>query len=375
MVAPAARLLALASAAASPALDRATPDGVALAYIAMGKAARESIFAYAVDSARRTGGWRGEIFVVTDQPACAPNGTVVITALNRSTSAPTLHRVVHYKTHKMRLLELLPPRVRHVLYLDLDILVGAPLHPLLEERRRLDWQPAEGQPGEKPHLLMVRQFSKEPWHTGAILLRRNLSEACLDAWRLRLLGDKHAYTKWGSRDQVALKRVSKLGSNKSHCRVGELRREYLIFPRPRRIESGGPWPELVHVTRTGRLHLAYGLSKEHLQLMGAVLLEGVQRPPPLESNGSTARAVATGGESDDPDLRPTSLIAPAAAPDPAAAAPAAWLSDSRSDSARSGTNTPAARQSPSANGTLPAQSSPDWWWLKGNWHCHLNAPG
>mmetsp|Transcript_32894 Transcript_32894/g.81716 ORF Transcript_32894/g.81716 Transcript_32894/m.81716 type:complete len:118 (+) Transcript_32894:359-712(+) len=105
----------------------------------MGEGAAEGLFAYSVKNLRKRGGF-GEVFVITDRPSCVPAGTTIVPVppsmavldahgapvdVNSSKLHESLLAVSYCKTHKMRLFELLPPRVQYVLYLDTDVIPGA----------------------------------------------------------------------------------------------------------------------------------------------------------------------------------------------------------------------------------------------------------
>lgn len=136
----------------------APADDVAVAYVAMGAGAREAILAYSVHNLRTRGKFNGPVYIVTDQPRCAPASTIVITVppsrapVEPRTGRPipslvpvppddftrSITKLSYYKSQKMRLLQLLPNDVTYVLYLDIDVVPALPIARLLAERHRLD---------------------------------------------------------------------------------------------------------------------------------------------------------------------------------------------------------------------------------------------
>ena len=118
------KLLALACIA------RASDDA-AIAVIAMGELAEESLFGMCVRSIRERGAFAGTVYAFTDKPRCAPRGVVVVPVRLEDRCDARAGSIL-YKQLKMRVLDVAaagPERV--VLYMDADVIVGAPLAPLL----------------------------------------------------------------------------------------------------------------------------------------------------------------------------------------------------------------------------------------------------
>jgi len=281
------------------------PGSVAVAYIAMYHAAGEAIFAHSVWTARVHGRWTGPIYVITDQPRCAPPGTVVVRSLRvKELNAPTM--TSHYKQHKMALLRLLPRSVEVVLYLDIDILITAPLQPLLAYRHLL-WEPfmatAAGGAAEQQHASQMLMFPEmdadvgaEKWHGGVIMMRRDRSELCLQQWervliRNAALRSSRRFT--GVRDQSALAQMlaGQRGAAHSRCVVTSLPYEdHFVLPDADRVKARGPWRTLVHVTRTGRLKGRKGeMTPRLLQCLGEQLLD---IPASANATSRNTRAVS-----------------------------------------------------------------------------------
>lgn len=234
----------------------------AVVYIAMGPVASEAIFPHSYATLRGAGAWRGDVYVVTDRPDCAPAGARIVrvpSALNASMGA-----VNYYKSLKMQLLALLPRNVSVVCYLDADILIGAPLAPLLAESARLQRR------GSNESMLMFKEGHAPdmPFHGGVLVLARGRSERCLAAWLARLARRDQEAKGRPVRDQRAFGEVTRLGL----CRVGTLPRALRGRVSPAAIERGGEWSIVNHITRTGRMQGAGGIGARHIAAVGEQLL-------------------------------------------------------------------------------------------------------
>ena len=147
------RLLAAAIMGAAAA---ATPEpSVAVAVVACGRLAGEALFGMCVRSLRGPGAFAGAIYALTDRPACAPATTTVVAVsaerdglfgleCRRRAAKPSRPpaqvpvRVeprcqqgasILYKQLKMRLLDVVREDV--VWYVDVDVVAGAPVGPLV----------------------------------------------------------------------------------------------------------------------------------------------------------------------------------------------------------------------------------------------------
>lgn len=127
-----ALVVAVACAAATMAAadEAAAAASVGVAVIACGRLASEALFGMCVASIRGAGAYDGPIYALTDAPRCAPRGVVVVpveVAAGCEDNGSLL-----YKQLKMRLLDVAATADRPVvLYLDVDVIAGAPLRPLL----------------------------------------------------------------------------------------------------------------------------------------------------------------------------------------------------------------------------------------------------
>jgi len=249
-------------------------------YIAMGEGAAEGLFAYSVQNLRERGGFRGEVFVITDRPQCVPTDRRYVTTIvpvsksmavlgadrapidvNSSKLSESLLDVSYYKTHKMRLFELLPPRVQYVLYLDTDVIPALSLVTFLGGAARL------GMPRHRtrtdPHVFDIAVFREvrsrptansstravmgQPYHTGAVLMKRGLSEGCLEKWLSNVLEAARAKPSYVVRDQMAIG----LAIKTSECTPFPLDAKYLYKVTVRKVAD---LRALQHVTRTGLVH-------------------------------------------------------------------------------------------------------------------------
>jgi hypothetical protein len=247
------------------AADDAIPD-LAVVYIAMGLGAEEALFSYSVRNLRERGQYRGEVYVITDRPTCAPLGTIVVSVpptgplleprLPNQTTVP-MRPVTYYKTHKMQIFDHLPARVTYALYIDMDVIPGAPIAKLLDERDRLgkstNWR--KGTPNADMLMFRERRFrgtvrsrgrvtKGEPFHGGVWLVRRGISDGCLARWLAIVLDTQRLVPLKTVRDQISL------GSavSERECHPAALSENYL---RTVVVTAREDIRALEHVTRTG----------------------------------------------------------------------------------------------------------------------------
>lgn len=219
-------------------------DVDALVFVALGPKAISPAFTWSVNSAVEVGGWNGPVYVVTDDAEATqkvfqdhdqeyglkPGNLHVVQPMESSKLHVHLHSAADEVTYKARLtkcqlLRILPEHLRHVLYIDADIMIGKPLKQLLGELSLL-WKSSEDQKIEMALFPDCKAFTAgfclncDTWNTGVMSLRRNASDACMDRWCDELI--EHA----GS-DQAALDRVISQGycldiktlDNKKHLRM------------------------------------------------------------------------------------------------------------------------------------------------------------
>ena len=272
------KLLALACIA------RASDDA-AIAVIAMGELAEESLFGMCVRSIRERGAFVGTVYAFTDKPRCAPRGVVVVPVRLEDRCDARAGSIL-YKQLKMRVLDVAaagPERV--VLYMDADVIVGAPLAPLLATAvAALAASPATLLVYEEADVTSdVRdpgRLAAEPYHGGIFAVARGKSEPCLAAWAARVLDELRraaAANREGARikrssvrDQPLLREIIESGA----CVFAPLPPETLSKPTPAAID-GARYAVLNHLSRTSRLkgkRNGHGITKAHHAKLGADLL-------------------------------------------------------------------------------------------------------
>ena len=272
------KLLALACIA------RASDDA-AIAVIAMGELAEESLFGMCVRSIRERGAFVGTVYAFTDKPRCAPRGVVVVPVRLEDRCDARAGSIL-YKQLKMRVLDVAaagPERV--VLYMDADVIVGAPLAPLLATAvAALATSPATLLVYEEAEVTAdVRdpgRLATEPYHGGIFAVARGKSEPCLAAWAARVLDELRraaAANREGARikrssvrDQPLLREIIESGA----CVFAPLPPETLSKPTPAAID-GARYAVLNHLSRTSRLkgkRNGHGITKAHHAKLGADLL-------------------------------------------------------------------------------------------------------
>lgn len=272
------KLLALACIA------RASDDA-AIAVIAMGELAEESLFGMCVRSIRERGAFAGTVYAFTDKPRCAPRGVVVVPVRLEDRCDARAGSIL-YKQLKMRVLDVAaagPERV--VLYMDADVIVGAPLAPLLATAvAALAASPATLLAYEEADVTSdVRdpgRLAAEPYHGGIFAVARGKSEPCLAAWAARVLDELRnaaAANREGARikrssvrDQPLLREIIESGA----CIFAPLPPETLSKPTPAAID-GARYAVLNHLSRTSRLkgkRNGHGITKAHHAKLGADLL-------------------------------------------------------------------------------------------------------
>lgn len=194
----------------------------------------------------------------------------------------------------MRLLDVAARRggERVVLYMDVDVIVGAPLAPLLSHATRvlgetpatiLTFQEAAVTRDDRMYFLDPSRLTKEPYHGGIFSVQAGKSEGCLGAWGTKVLGaiaswmdldDPHLVKRSHVRDQPLLKEIIDEGS----CSFAPLPDEYLSKPTPESIDARH-YAVLNHLSRTSRLkgkRNRHNITRPQLGKLGADLL-GVHR--------------------------------------------------------------------------------------------------
>lgn len=92
----------------------------AIALVAMGDMAQDSMIDFSISSIRKMGNWRGEIYIMTDRKECFAEAAMTYTL--KLIELSPLDSIIEIKALKPKLLQYLPGNVNSVLYLDVDII-------------------------------------------------------------------------------------------------------------------------------------------------------------------------------------------------------------------------------------------------------------
>ena len=227
-------------------------SNVVVAAIAVGE--KFQIWALAlVESLRKNGLFQGTICILTDRPGAFHHCNNVSTVLVGPTTDP-----MQIKAWKARLLSVIASEI--VLYLDVDILVGAPLYTLLEC--------AQSVKGNKTLACFDHTStggtSRKPYHMGAFIVWKGRSEGVLSRWGAAIESGRFKY------DQDAAQAVM------VRDELLILPGRFLRFPSEDDLERGRLWP-LVHFTFGGRQirlkdSLIHRYISSHLQLDSVPIL-------------------------------------------------------------------------------------------------------
>jgi len=247
-------------------------DVLAFAYIAVGnESVSETFLMLSLSNLRRLGGWRGDVFVVTDRVACVPSSATPVAVSAVPAEFDKEHATKYGKHFKQRLLELLPlsPRHEYVFYSDIDVFVGAPVFNFLvhavsdfEEQHAAIGLLREGT-GRNGQIEYNESTSRgmvdSTYHSGLFLIsRKPASVECMQHWGKWYAGPR-------PKDQPQLSSSARSG----FCNVSALPQEEYALPTAN--NSGFYWT-FNHFTRTGRMKGHEGMHKEQLALAGRVLL-------------------------------------------------------------------------------------------------------
>lgn len=93
----------------------------AVVFVAMGPMASDPMVDYSIASVRKLGKWTGDIYVITDSPSCFADAVHDYEV--KTIEVPSAKSIIEIKSLKPKLLNIVPPTVNGVLYIDVDILV------------------------------------------------------------------------------------------------------------------------------------------------------------------------------------------------------------------------------------------------------------
>jgi len=278
LVAAMAAVAAAATTDPSGAAIVATDPSVAVAVVACGRLAGEALFGMCVRSLRGPGAFGGTIYALTDRPACAPPTTTVVPI--RVEPRCRQGASILYKQLKMKLLGVLGRGNEDILlYVDVDVVAGAPLQPLIDAALAAFRDPAttlvlyeEAAVTADAHDPL--RLLREPYHGGVFFAHRTRSASCIQAWGDRVAAaiPQHgrAVKRSSIRDQPLLAETVRAGA----CVVAPLPPSTLSKPSRFTIEAGR-YAVLNHLSRSSRLkgkRNNHNLTRAHLSKLGADLL-------------------------------------------------------------------------------------------------------
>eukprot|EP00977_Amphora_coffeiformis_P015463 scaffold4511_cov171-Amphora_coffeaeformis.AAC.29 len=243
-------------------LESFQEDTTVIAMISFGNATRQNHVQRCLRSIRARGQWKGRVVVLTDAPQNYQDLVLQDPLLQILTpreqdwqEMPVLpSEKLKYKRFKTFLIDYMAedPRlhnVGHILYLDVDVIVGKPISPWIKETWKRTWSKSSYEPREMSFMYMFGDMNGgKTAHSGVILLHSKLSNGCLHTWRKKL--DKVGMTK-KSRDQYMLRMMRREGPEKTGCAITTWTKtdKDLLFPMPNDFEQRTV-AQFVHITNT-----------------------------------------------------------------------------------------------------------------------------
>lgn len=231
----------------TPAFVPGTAPIDAVAFICMGAWTQTHIVHQAVASLRATGLWGGAVYVLTDRadgwPSLRDGYDVDVVHVDGGGSKLAIH------SFKCKMFDILPEGVRHVLYMDADIIVS---RPLTEYFSYLTQHVATR--GTQEHMGFFQDSGShfwgfcnecDYWHGGVMFATRGLSEPCLHTWCDAIASGRFPA------DQPALDYISK---NEPECAgMFPMDSRFLMFMKDYTAVLLKPAKTFSHVTAAGRL--------------------------------------------------------------------------------------------------------------------------
>lgn len=235
----------------------------AVVYIAMNATAARNNVDYSIASLRNVGRWRGDVYVLTDQPGWLRGVETAYSA--KLVHVPSQRSLTDIKALKPDMMSYLPAKVQTAMYVDVDILVVKPLQLFLQTiKADISWtyRKARKQLPNKDASLSAVDVAMFPdarghyvgwcagcekWHTGVILLHRHGAgnDSCMRAWAAALRSGAHAS------DQQAMDAAEAAGD----CPLAvALSPQHLLFAKDylgTLLVSGQTF---VHLTGVERMH-------------------------------------------------------------------------------------------------------------------------
>ena len=226
--------------------SKTAPEINGFVYITMGKMSKESLVDYSIASLRNVGGWKGAIYVLTDQPACFSTtakelGAEIITV-------PSVKSVMEIKAMKTKMMTYLPEKVNAAVYIDVDVIISRNIGHFLSDvdhsmKKLGDKFDIGAFPDSEGHYVGFCSGC-EKWHTGVLLIKRGLGKSCQSAWGQIILSGKY------DTDQESLDEAENLG----HCKnMLSIPTSYLLFAKDYIAMILTSGQTFLHLTAAGRL--------------------------------------------------------------------------------------------------------------------------
>ena len=240
-------------------LDEFNEETTVIAMISFGNATQQNHVQRCLRSIRARGKWKGRVVILTDAPDNYQKLIHQDPLVHILTPREKVWREIplfpseklKYKRFKTFLIDYMAedPRLQdvgHILYLDVDVILGKPIVPWMKETWKRLWNKRRYDAHEMSFMYMFRTGNGgKTAHSGVMLLHSQLSNGCLHTWRNKL--DKDGMTK--SRDQYMLRMMRRQGPAKTGCAITTWSKTDLLFPMPRDF-SQRTMAQFVHITNT-----------------------------------------------------------------------------------------------------------------------------
>ena len=233
--------VALASVGAPPVVQ-------AFVYISIGAMAKETMTDYSIATLRTLGAWKGDIYILTDNPSCFSSSIKTYDVKPVVVPRSMSKNIMEIKALKARVYEFLPIEVTSVMYLDVDIVVQKPVGHFLvnvgNSLKKLGGLFDLGAfPDAQGHYFGFCSGC-EKWHTGVLFLRRYDGQSCLKEWG-KLITSGEFDTDQESLDAAESRRMCE--------HMLTLAPSYLLFAKDYVAMALTSGHTFVHITAAGRL--------------------------------------------------------------------------------------------------------------------------
>ena len=241
-------------------IEEFNEDTTVIAMISFGNATMQNHVQRCLRSVRARGQWNGRVVIITDSPQnyrdlVSKDPLVYLITPPRKDweempSFPS--EKLKFKRFKTFLIDYMTADSRlqdagHILYLDVDVIVGKPVVPWMKNMWTIGYQRRSARKRKDMSFLYMFGTGNggKTAHSGVMLLHTKLSNGCLMTWRKYL--DRLGLT--NSRDQYALRMMRKKSSAQTGCAVMTWNKKELIFPLPKDFVKRN-FAQFVHITNT-----------------------------------------------------------------------------------------------------------------------------